>query len=344
MITTHPLADLLPAMSEQEYADLKGSIERNGLRRPIVMLGNKILAGRHRMKACEELGLVPQIRQYDPQADGHQPIEYVIDEELNRRHMGADQRAVCAAKLWNAIAAGEENSPEAGNSPTDTEPPVVPGIDDEKDTEAPEPGTIAAKLAEHKAKQDIEHSGQTANEEDGDGKKDKSTITPLEQELMDKLKIGRDKLRAARKLQQKDPELLEEVGMGKHTIEEALEIINRREGATQYRKDTADLLAADIGDDAAEAIRNCELLYPDRDLKAFVSLKDYKTRQEILETIEGTKWSARQAIQFHSAAFGLSDRLSDVVDWCDWELARTGKKRAYFTTAGHKVTIEEITK
>ena len=93
------------------------------------------------------------------------------------------------------------------------------------------------------------------------------------------------------------------------------------------------------GDDVAEKIRNCQLLYPDKDLKAFMGIES-KNRRDILETIEGSSFTARQAIQFHSAAFSGSDRLSDILDWAAWELARTGKKRAYFTSGGNKITIE----
>jgi ParB-like chromosome segregation protein Spo0J len=47
----HPLADVMPAMSESEYQDLLADIKANGLLEPITLYENKILDGRHRLRA-----------------------------------------------------------------------------------------------------------------------------------------------------------------------------------------------------------------------------------------------------------------------------------------------------
>lgn len=324
----HPLAAMLPPMSDQEYADLKVSIEKNGLRRPVVMIGNEILAGHHRMRACIDLGISPTLRQYDPQKDGPLPVEFVLDEEINRRHMGTDQRAVFAAKLqaWKKDQAGDP----------DPKPENVVPIGSDDGPEVPPEST-----GQETGVEPGQEAGQTANEEDGVGKKGQN-VTTEEQELMDRLKVGRDKLRQATRVQKGAPDLLESVAAGSIPLDEAEEMMNRRAGATKYRKEAADLLSADHGDETAERVRNCDLLYPDRDLKAFMALP-LKEAKEVIETIAGTGWSARQAIQFLSAAFGGSDRLSDVFDWTAWELARTGKKRAILKTSGYKITVEKST-
>ena len=332
----HPLADLLPTMTPREYTDLKDSIGRNGLRRPIVMMGDQILTGRHRMKACLELGMTPAIRQYDPQKDGQLPVEFVLDEEINRRHMGTDQRAIFAAKLKNYEKSKELAVTQNEGSATNTEASEV-NIEEigsegaeghESETESVGSGaTMAQKPPE-----------QTANEKDGDGR-NVNAVTESQQALMDKLKVGRDKLQQAQRVLKADPDIVIQIESGAMTLDEAEEYINRKAGATAYRKEVAELMSADYGDDVAEKVRNCELLYPDKDLKAFMGIAT-KEAADILATIEGTNWSARQAIQFHSAAFTGSDRLSDLSDWADWERARTGKKRVTFTNGGHKITFE----
>ena len=54
---THPLADLFPAMPPAEYDALLDSIRANGQREPITLhRDGRILDGRHRERACEELG------------------------------------------------------------------------------------------------------------------------------------------------------------------------------------------------------------------------------------------------------------------------------------------------
>jgi hypothetical protein len=57
-ITPHPLADVLPPMTAKEYAELRDSIRVNGQREPITLHSDgRILDGRHRARACAELGM-----------------------------------------------------------------------------------------------------------------------------------------------------------------------------------------------------------------------------------------------------------------------------------------------
>ena len=49
----HPLADLIPPMSASEFAELRASIQTDGLRVPITLHSDgRILDGRHRSRAC----------------------------------------------------------------------------------------------------------------------------------------------------------------------------------------------------------------------------------------------------------------------------------------------------
>jgi hypothetical protein len=80
----HPLADLIPPMSASEFDELRASIQAEGLRLPITLhTEGRILDGRHRYRACAELGLVP-------------PTETFVGK---RRHLDESQRAMVAAKL-----------------------------------------------------------------------------------------------------------------------------------------------------------------------------------------------------------------------------------------------------
>ena len=95
---THEVADIFPSMTDIEYEALKASIAENGQREAIVAVDDLIVDGRHRYKACQELGIAPRVRQIKDQGDGWL-IGYVLDANLHRRHLSESQRAMLAARL-----------------------------------------------------------------------------------------------------------------------------------------------------------------------------------------------------------------------------------------------------
>jgi 16S rRNA G966 N2-methylase RsmD len=100
MLEDHPLAALIPSMRADDYAALRDDIAANGLLQPIVIYEHKILDGRHRYRACVELGIEPRTVVYD----GDAPLAYVVSANLARRHLTADQRAVLAVRLKEPLA------------------------------------------------------------------------------------------------------------------------------------------------------------------------------------------------------------------------------------------------
>src|SRR3954470_3695005 len=91
----HPIAELFPAMAPSDYAALVVDIRENGLAEPIWVYEGKILDGRNRFCACEDLGIEPVIVEYE----GDEPIGFVISKNLHRRHLTQAQRALVAAEL-----------------------------------------------------------------------------------------------------------------------------------------------------------------------------------------------------------------------------------------------------
>ena len=64
-VTTYPLdpcVELFPAMNSDEFNALKQSIQRNGQSEPILLFQGKVVDGRHRLKACQELGIKPKVQ------------------------------------------------------------------------------------------------------------------------------------------------------------------------------------------------------------------------------------------------------------------------------------------
>lgn len=93
---THPLAQALPMLGEEDYGRLRESIRTHGQIESIVLMGEMVVDGRNRLKACRELGLSPATVQYR----GSVPVEdYIWAKNVARRHMTDDQKAA-AVMRW----------------------------------------------------------------------------------------------------------------------------------------------------------------------------------------------------------------------------------------------------
>lgn len=91
----HPLCALIPEMSAQDFARLRDDIEAHGLHRPIVTLDGTVLDGRHRLRACQEVGVPPRFEEFT----GADPADYVYSENVSRRHLSKSQLAIVAVRL-----------------------------------------------------------------------------------------------------------------------------------------------------------------------------------------------------------------------------------------------------
>jgi hypothetical protein len=100
-LAIHEVASLLPQMEQADFLELVADIRRHGLREPIWLFEGRIIDGRHRYRACLELGLTPQFREWSGQGS---LIEFVISMNLRRRHLTPTQRAVLANELKPKLA------------------------------------------------------------------------------------------------------------------------------------------------------------------------------------------------------------------------------------------------
>jgi len=106
----HPVANLFPLIEGQEFEDLKNDIKTNGLLCPIEVYEGKILDGRNRYRACEELGIKPEFTNFE----GADPISRVVSLNLMRRHLSTSQRGMIAARVADLqIGANQHASIEA---------------------------------------------------------------------------------------------------------------------------------------------------------------------------------------------------------------------------------------
>jgi hypothetical protein len=78
---------LMPRMSDEEFAELKESIQSEGQHYPIVANENlEVLDGHHRLRACLEIGIEPdfEVRKFE---DKLLEKKFVIEANLRRRHL-----------------------------------------------------------------------------------------------------------------------------------------------------------------------------------------------------------------------------------------------------------------
>lgn len=86
-------------MSAAEFEALKADIAQHGQRERVWTYQGQIIDGRHRARACEELGLPVATQIYE--GDESNLVAFVVSLNLHRRHLDESQRGLVAAKLSN---------------------------------------------------------------------------------------------------------------------------------------------------------------------------------------------------------------------------------------------------
>ena len=113
-IDFHPLCEMFPEMPDEDYQKLRDDIAGSGQLEPIVLFGGKILDGRHRYRACIEIGIEPWVKEYD---GPDSPVDYVISVNLRRRHLTESQRA----QIFAALCKWQPGSNQHGGITTEGE-------------------------------------------------------------------------------------------------------------------------------------------------------------------------------------------------------------------------------
>lgn len=95
----HSLSSIFPKLDDVSFQALKQDIYANGLRNPIITKNKQVLDGQNRLRACEELGIDPIFQEYE----GDDLVEFVLAQNLHRRHLTAGQSAtiVALAQDWS---------------------------------------------------------------------------------------------------------------------------------------------------------------------------------------------------------------------------------------------------
>jgi ParB-like chromosome segregation protein Spo0J len=107
----HPLSAAFPAMSEEEFQELKDSIENIGVQTPIVIFENKVIDGWHRYTAANDVGMPCPESDLDEDID---PRDFVLASNKSRRHLTKSQLALSYAKVYEWAPEGKPSNSQPG--------------------------------------------------------------------------------------------------------------------------------------------------------------------------------------------------------------------------------------
>lgn len=109
----HEVANIFPTMSPDEFRGLKADIAANGQREPVWTHQGKVIDGRNRLRACVELGITPETREWDGKGSLG---EFVVSLNLHRRHLTPSQKAACGVDIEKQLAREAKERQIAGAS------------------------------------------------------------------------------------------------------------------------------------------------------------------------------------------------------------------------------------
>lgn len=149
----HPIANCFPLIEGAEFAVLAADIEAHGVREPIWLYEGKILDGRNRYLAAQDLGKLFLSREFA--GSPLEAIDFVWSSNRARRHLTPSQAAICDArrsKLMDIYAPVREAAtkrmhggrPKASEKPPEQIPEdIKPSPADTRDIRARAAGTNA---------------------------------------------------------------------------------------------------------------------------------------------------------------------------------------------------------
>jgi len=125
-LKVHPACALFPEMTPDDYGKLRDDIKARGLIDPITVHAGYIVDGRHRHRACEELGIETRMV---PWVDDGDLVGWVVAKNLHRRHLTVSQKGITGveiAKMYEAQskAKSAKNLKKGQNLPTGSNEPV----------------------------------------------------------------------------------------------------------------------------------------------------------------------------------------------------------------------------
>lgn len=107
-LIVHDVAKINPELTSEEYTALKENIMSSGQITPIIVVGNNLVVdGRHRLKACRELGIEIKVTDvFDAKEDD---LINIVTSSESGRHTSSTQKAITAYRTYT-LKRGTGNS------------------------------------------------------------------------------------------------------------------------------------------------------------------------------------------------------------------------------------------
>jgi len=201
-VTFHPAAKIFPMLDPEDLDRLAEDIKANGLKVPIVLVGDQILDGRNRYMACRRAGVEPAFVQHD----GSNPWRFVWSLNKERRHITDKQRVVLIGE--EMVRGSDKWESEREKAKAETSKARSDAAKKQHATSNPRAG---------------EKSGAASHEARPDPKRKES------HRLAEELGVSRSTVERALELKRKDPVLAQSVMDGEVEGSKALREVKRKE-------------------------------------------------------------------------------------------------------------------
>lgn len=302
----HPMACIFPMLGRDDLTDLAESIQRSGQREPIVIFEGKILDGRNTAAACEQIGIQPIYREYDRDTDGESPIRFVLDRNLERRHLTPSQKAAAATAALAFIDKAAAKAAADGA-------PAAPASKAKPDNVVamPAPRPTAKELAE--SAQVSERTMQDAlTVAKVEGPEGLQPVIDGKVSVSEAATAARAKKKTAAKEYPPKPD----------------------EKLNALRAEHEGKMKKIHGDNFARSFANGTILTTKADITEFLDLEP-EAQKDIVEYI-AQGWSVKKAIKFHNRDIALEDKISELI------LRANSAKNQKFAcvVAGYQITIQ----
>lgn len=109
-LSVHPLAMMIPGMTDADFRRLEEDADARGIQEPLILFEGKVLDGRHRLLIAGSTGLPVQLTEFD--GDEARARAFVWSVNVARRHLTVPQLAL-AAQRFGFIDAAKAEAPAA---------------------------------------------------------------------------------------------------------------------------------------------------------------------------------------------------------------------------------------
>ena len=107
----HELSNLIPEMDDETFQKLKADVRGLGVIEPVILYEGKILDGRARYRAAQELFIDCPVKQYT----GNNPVALLLALNVFRQHLTPEQSAEAKERLKEPFMKNVQFRPKQEN-------------------------------------------------------------------------------------------------------------------------------------------------------------------------------------------------------------------------------------